>query len=33
MFLKEISPHPLKRPSQLTFLFKPNAIMNYHEHQ
>ena len=32
MFQNTLSPPP-KSPSQLTFLFKPNATMNYHDSQ
>ena len=28
-----LTPPPLECPSQLTFLFKPNATMNYHGNQ
>ena len=31
MFQNTLNAPPPKSPSQLTFLFKPNAAMNYHD--
>ena len=33
MFQNTLTPPPFKSSSQLTFLFKPNATINYHDSQ